>query len=367
MHQEFMKRALELAKRGNPSPNPYVGAVIVKDNHILAEGFHRAFGAPHAEIEAFARVPKNTDLSNATIYVTLEPCSHFGKTPPCVDAILKHGVKQVVVASLDPNPLVAGSGIAKLQAHGVQVSVGILEDEAKALNETFFKYITTKEPFVLAKMAMTLDGKIATVSGESKWISSEESRTEVQHLRHAYTAIMVGIGTVLADDPMLTARIPNGRNPIRIVVDTKLRTPIDSQLVQTTYEIPTIIVTANENLDQQTLYTSLGVEILQAPLKDHHIDLNIMMKKLGERGIDSILLEGGGELMFSAMKAGVVDKLRLYLAPKIFGGKAPSLVGGEGVSSIQDAFELSSYKIINNASQDIIIEGYFKEKRCLQD
>ncbi|MGL4388504.1 MAG: bifunctional diaminohydroxyphosphoribosylaminopyrimidine deaminase/5-amino-6-(5-phosphoribosylamino)uracil reductase RibD [Brevinema sp.] len=363
MHEYFMKRALELANQGNPSPNPYVGAVIVKDNNIIAEGYHQYFGGPHAEIEAFNSLLVDGSLDDATMYVTLEPCSHFGKTPPCVDTIIKHRIAKVVIASLDPNPLVAGNGVAKLKEHGIEVLVGILEEESKSLNEAFFKYISTKIPFVLAKMAMTLDGKIATVNGESKWISSEQSRHEVQLLRHSYTAIMVGIGTIIKDDPLLTARIPNGRNPIRIVVDTNLRTPLESQLIKTARDIRTIIATAEQNLQKQGLYLDQGVEILFCEKIESKIDLKDLINKLGQQGIDRILLEGGGEVMFSAIKLGLVDKVRLYISPKFFGGKAPSIIGGEGISSIKDAFKLSSYKILSNESEDIIIQGYFcKEK-----
>ncbi|MGL4560967.1 MAG: bifunctional diaminohydroxyphosphoribosylaminopyrimidine deaminase/5-amino-6-(5-phosphoribosylamino)uracil reductase RibD [Brevinema sp.] len=359
MCEYFMEKALQLAKKGNPSPNPFVGAVIVKNRAIIAEGYHKYFGGHHAEIEAFNNISDATLLEDAVLYVTLEPCSHFGKTPPCAEAILKYGIKKVIVASLDPNPLVSGKGVQFLRNHGVEVIVGVLENEAKILNEAFFKYMSTQRPFVLAKMAMTLDGKIATSTGESTWISSLESREEVHWLRHKYTAIMIGVGTVLKDNPMLTARVPNGRDPLRIIVDTHLRTPTDSNLIQTASQIKTIIATSVTDQKKQKAFIDLGVEILVCKTICSKIDLDDLMTKLGQQHIDSILLEGGGELLFSAMKNKIVDKIRLYIAPKFFGGNSYSVVGGEGLSSINDAFELSSYTISSNASHDIIIDGYF--------
>ncbi len=359
-HEIYMKKAIELAKKAYVSPNPRVGSLIVKDNCIIAEGYHQQYGGPHAEVQAFRNLPPNVSLENATLYVSLEPCSHHGKTPPCVDLIIKSGIKLVIVACLDPNPLVAGKGVKILQDHGIEVMVGVLEDEAKELNEYFFKYITTKKPFVLLKGAMTLDGKIATVTGESRWISSEESRKEVHQLRSQMTAIMVGINTVLVDDPMLDSRIENGRNPTRIILDSHLKTPITSKIVQTSKDIKTIIVTQNADKKKQELYLENGVEVLSLKEKQGKIDLQELMRVLGNKNIDSILLEGGATVFYSALQEKIVDKVQLYIAPKIFGGSnAKGLVGGDGVEHIEDAIQLSSYKI-RQIGVDFVVEGYIK-------
>ncbi len=360
-----MSRALELAQKGFVSPNPRVGAVLVKDDNIIAEGYHKKFGEAHAEIDLFNSLPDDFDYTGTTLYVTLEPCSHYGKTPPCAKKIVELGIKTVYVACLDPNPLVAGRGIQILKDDGIDVSVGILEEEAKIINETFFKFITTKRPFVLLKSAMSLDGKICTNTGESQWISSEESRREVHFLRSRMTAIMVGINTVLVDDPMLNARIENGRNPVRIILDSSLRTPISSKIVQTAKEIATIIVTVEKDKDKYTPYTDNDIEIICMENKIElssidlsSIELSSLMDILAKRNIDSILIEGGSELAYSALESKIVDKVQLYYAPIIIGGKeSKSFIGGKGIDKLDKAFRVKSYTV-RSIGKDFVVEGY---------
>ena len=330
MDEKYMKMALELAKNGagRVSPNPMVGAIIVKDNRIIAKGYHKEYGRDHAEVDAFKNAIQ--DVEGATMYVTLEPCSHYGKTPPCADKIVEKKISRVVIGSLDPNPLVSGNGVKKLIDAGIEVKVGILEENCKKLNEVFMKYISEKKPFVLMKSAMSLDGKIATYLGESKWISGEESRKDVHKLRNELSAIMVGVETVIKDNPELTCRIENGRNPIRIVVDSSLRIPIESKLVEGAREIKTIIATTNRaDYEKSLSLKEKGVIVLITEDINKQVDLVDLMKKLGEMKIDSILLEGGATLNFSALSQGIVDKVQVYIAPMIIGGeKSKTIVGG---------------------------------------
>lgn len=354
-HEKFMKRAIALAKkgRGYVNPNPMVGAVIVKEGEIIGEGYHHAFGAEHAEINA---LKKTSSPSKATMYVTLEPCSHYGKTPPCCDAIIQSGIKSVFIGTKDPNPLVAGQGIQKLKQHGIDVKVGLLEDECVELNKVFFHYIKTKKPYVTLKTAMTLDGKIATRTGQSKWITGEQARTHVQSLRHSHSAIMVGIGTVLADNPMLTCRLKHGKNPTRIICDTHLKIPLSSKIAQTASNVPTIIAASYINNEKAKQLKALGCQLISTPTKDGRIDLNALMLHLGQMDIDSLLLEGGAELNYSALQAGIVNQVIAYIAPKIFGGiTAKSPVGGIGEELPSDCFKLSPKKI-RSLGDDLMIE-----------
>ncbi|SHK50386.1 diaminohydroxyphosphoribosylaminopyrimidine deaminase / 5-amino-6-(5-phosphoribosylamino)uracil reductase [Paramaledivibacter caminithermalis DSM 15212] len=361
----FMKRALSLAEKGAGfvNPNPMVGSVIVKNSNIIGEGYHKFFGGNHAEIEALNSLTDTPEGS--TMYVTLEPCSHHGKTPPCVNAIIKSGIKKVVVAMLDPNPLVSGSGIKILKENGIKVVTGILEEEAKKLNEIFIKYITTKLPFCLMKSAMSLDGKIATKFSDSKWITCNESREYVHKLRHKYSSIMVGVNTVLVDNPLLTVRIPEfkGLNPIRIIVDSRCRIPLDSNVVKKISHAKTLIATTKK-ADTKKIKTleDKGIEVLILPSKDKRVDLNALVERLGQMGIDSVLLEGGGTLNYSAIEAGIVDKVNCFIAPKIIGGTlAKSPVEGKGVSLVKNAFlvnNMVTYKFGN----DIMIEGYIGQR-----
>ena len=348
-NQDYMKRALELAKKamGYTSPNPMVGCVVVKDGRIVTEGYHERCGEYHAERNALTKCSE--DLTGATMYVTLEPCCHQGKTPPCTDIILERGIGKVYVGSMDPNPKVAGKGVQILRDHGVEVETGLLEEECLSLNEIFFHYITTKMPYVAMKYAMTLDGKIASFSGDSKWVTGEKAREHTHFLRKKYRGILVGIGTVLADDPMLTCRIEkstdrdtdNVRNPIRIVCDSKLRIPEDSQIVQTAGEIETIVATTAAGASDSAKCERLkdkGVSIIETEDVDGQVDLRQLMTILGGKGIDGILLEGGGELNYSMVSEGLVDEACVFIAPKIFGGEGKySPVSGTGVDVPADA------------------------------
>ncbi len=358
--EEYMRLAIELAKRGvgKVNPNPLVGAVIVKDQQILGKGHHEQYGSPHAEPNAINDALKNGKyLGGATIYVTLEPCCHHGKTPPCTEAIIKSGIKKVVVGSLDPNNLVAGKGVQALQEAGIDVVIGVLKNECKKLNKVFFHYIQTKTPYVVMKYAMTLDGKIATVGGESKWITGERARGMVQHYRNKYSAIMVGLNTVLADDPMLTCRIEGGRNPIRIICDTNLQTPIDSSVVQTAKNVRTIIATCSKQ--NHGKYSYLGCEVLYTAKSMHgNVCLKDLMKRLGEMGIDSLLLEGGSTLNFSAMESRIVNRVKAFISTKIFGGNtAKTAVGGAGFEKISLASMLRNTEVYKIDDDDILVKG----------
>ena len=339
--EQYMRRAIELAKRGEGwcHPNPMVGAVIVKDGRIIAEGWHAKYGEKHAERNAIASLKESA--AGATLYCTLEPCCHHGKQPPCTEAIIESGIHRVVVGSGDPNPLVAGKGNQILRAAGIEVVEGVLKDECDAVNPVFFHYITAKMPYVIMKYAMTADGKIATVTGASKWISCENSRKRVHDLRHACMGIIAGIGTVLADDPMLNYRTENGRDPIRIICDDSLRIPADSQLVRSAHDIDTYIVSGRKDYDRRKAVEleAAGCRVLIEPGENGRVDINALMRELGERGIDSILVEGGATLNYSILKSGCVNELRVFMAPKIFGGTAKSPVGGEGVTLPSDAWE----------------------------
>lgn len=303
-------------------------------------------------------------MAGAEIYVTLEPCCHYGKTPPCTQAIIDSGIKKVYMGSDDPNPLVAGKGAEILRSHGIEVETGILKEDCDKLNRVFFHYITHKTPYVVMKYAMTADGKIASVSGKSKWISNEQSRHDVQKSRLRYSGIMVGINTVLKDDPMLTCRLENGRNPIRIICDSHLKTPLDSNIVKTAKDVPTIIACL-ENAGNTQAYEQMGIKIIQTPSDKGHVDLIYLMKKLGEEKIDSILLEGGGELNFSALQSGIVNRIQAYISPKILGGKsAPSPVGGMGFDSPDSGIILCSPEI-TYFGNDILIE--WEVTKCSQE
>ncbi|MBR4357434.1 MAG: bifunctional diaminohydroxyphosphoribosylaminopyrimidine deaminase/5-amino-6-(5-phosphoribosylamino)uracil reductase RibD [Butyrivibrio sp.] len=362
----YMKRAIELAKKGTGfvNPNPLVGAVIVKDGEIIGEGYHEKFGELHAERNALKNCIKSPE--GATIYVTLEPCCHHGKTPPCTEAIIESGIKRVVVGALDVNPLVAGNGVRILRDHGIEVVTGILADECTAMNKVFNKYIQKKRPYVVMKYAMTADGKIATDTGKSKWITCEESRKEVHVLRNRLMGIMVGVSTIIADNPMLNCRLdmPH-RDPIRIICDTNLRTPLDSKVVRTADTTKTIIATASEDKEKLSEYEKKGCKIVNVPMNSEGIDLNILMKKLGELGIDGILLEGGGTLNNSALRAHIVDEVHTFMAPKIFGGMGKSPVTGIFIDEPDEAIELNVTEI-SRVGEDLLIESEVKYK-CLPE
>lgn len=356
-----MERAIALAKKGMgfTSPNPMVGAVIVKDGRVIGEGYHERCGELHAERNAIASLTESAE--GATMYVTLEPCCHYGKTPPCTKAIIEQKIGKVVIGSRDPNPQVAGKGAGQLRDAGIEVVEDFLREECDAINPVFFYYITTKRPFVAMKYAMTMDGKIATKIGESKWITGETAREHVHTLRHAYKGIMAGIGTVLKDDPMLNCRMPGGVNPIRIVCDSAMRIPLDSQIVKTAKEIPTIVAIKEQVLtksqeEKKKKLINQGVQVLHVKEKNRHIDLSHLMELLGKQDIDSILLEGGGKLNDSALQQGIVQKAYVYMAPKIFGGDdAKTPVEGEGVSYPKEAY-LFRLQHTQMLAEDILLE-----------
>lgn len=363
MDEFYMERALELAKKGEGmvNPNPMVGAVIVKNNRIIGEGFHEKYGEYHAERNAVKNAEE--DVEGATIYVTLEPCAHYGKTPPCVDLLIEKKFKRVVIGMTDPNPLVSGKSIEKLKKNNIEVTAGVKEEECRKLNEIFIKYITTKVPFVIMKAGISIDGKIATYTGESKWITSEESRIHSHELRRKMSGIMVGINTVLNDDPMLTYRGKNkGNDPVRIIIDSSLKIPLESKVIK--YNSGNTIVACTEkcNLKNKKSLEHSGVKIIETAPCNGKVNLRELMRKLGAEGIDSILIEGGGTLNFSALKEGIVDKVRFYIAPKIIGGEnSRSSIAGEGFSSLKDCIDIKdiSYRQIGN---EIIAEGYVSKE-----
>ena len=337
----------KVIRAGNAVTNAFDGGIIGK-------GYHEQYGQLHAERNALKDCKVSPE--GAVLYVTLEPCNHHGKTPPCTEAIIENGIAKVVIGTLDPNPQMAGKSVKILQEHGIEVVVGMLEEECKDLIRVFRKYITTGRPYVLMKYAMTMDGKIATYTGASKWITGEKARACVQETRNEFSGIMVGVNTVLKDDPSLTCRMENGRNPIRIICDTHLRTPLHAQVVQTAKEVPTWIATAVTDTTKKAQYENLGCRILEVPQKDGHIDLQVLMRLLGEENVDGILLEGGGTLNWSALRAEIVDAVQTYIAPKIFGGTAQSPVEGAGVALPDEGIRLENTRCIS-CGEDYRIES----------
>ena len=355
--ERYMRRALELAEKGagHVNPNPMVGAVIVKDGKIIGEGYHQKYGELHAERNALLNCKESPE--GADLYVTLEPCCHYGKTPPCTEAIIENKIRRVIVGSLDSNPLVAGKGIQILKEAGIRVTEGVLRKECDKQNRIFFHFMKTRQPFVMMKYAMTMDGKIAAYTGASKWITGEEARKKVQEDRGRFMAIMAGIGTVLADDPLLTCRLEGKKSPIRIICDTHLRTPLDSALVRTAQEVPVILATACGDAEKKKPFLEAGCQVWELPLKEEGIDLQILMQRLGERNIDSVLLEGGGTLNYAALKSRIVNRVQAYIAPKLFGGaEAKTPVEGKGVSLPEEAFRLENPEI-TVIGEDFLIES----------
>lgn len=365
--ERFMKRAIELAKQGAgwTAPNPLVGAVVVKNGRVIGEGYHRKYGELHAERNALAACTE--DPAGATLYVTLEPCCHYGKTPPCTEIIIEKKIAKVVIGSRDPNPKVAGKGARILREHGIEVVEDYMREACDALNPVFFHYITTKTPYVVLKFAMTLDGKIATRTGASKWITGEAARNHVHQLRGRYAGILAGIGTVLADDPMLNCRIDGAHQPLRIILDSHLRIPMGSRLVRSAKEYPLLIVCNESTRDREEGASRIqkleeaGAKVWTLPEKNGHPDLNVLMQRLGEEKIDSVLIEGGGTVNEAALKAHIVHHVYAYIAPKIFGGEdAKTPVEGSGIRLPQECANLRLAKItvlLNDMLLEYDVEG----------
>lgn len=356
MDEKYMLRAIALAKLGigKVNPNPLVGAVIVKDDRIIGEGYHARYGELHAERHAFSQLSE--DAKGATMYVTLEPCCHYGKQPPCTQAIIEHGIKKVYVGSDDPNELVAGKGIQILRDAGIEVVTQFMKEECDALNPVFFHYITTNMPYVVMKYAMTLDGKIACDSGASQWITGKKARYHVQETRNRLKGIMVGVETVIRDNPSLTCRIAGGRSPIRIICDSKLRIPSDSYIVKTAKEVPVIVATISGDVKAIQVLEDAGVTVIVTKECNKRVDLTDLMIKLGELKVDGVLLEGGGTLNQSALDAKIVQHVQAYIAPKIFGGSGKyTPVGGRSVESPDDAYIMKNQQI-KKIGDDLLLE-----------
>lgn len=358
-----MQLALDFAAsaKGKTNPNPLVGAVLVKDGVIVGSGLHRKAGEPHAEVHAFRMAGEHAE--GATLYVTLEPCSHYGKTPPCANLVKESKVSRVVVAMEDPNPQVAGRGIRLLREAGIEVEVGVLEEQARKLNERFIHNMITDKPFVIAKYAMTLDGKLATYSGHSKWITGETSRYHVHQVRNEVDAILVGVGTVLADNPSLTTRLPDrtGKNPIRIILDSHLRTPIDANVTRVAEAKTIIIASLDADEEKKAALESKGVQIVTVTEDESGLSLEEALNHLYTLGITDILVEGGANVNASFIRSGLVNKYLVYIAPKVLGGKNSfTPVAGEDVESMMSAVELT-FDSVEQYGEDICLTAYPKK------
>lgn len=354
--KEYMRRAIALAQKagGYAAPNPLVGAVIVKDGRIIGEGYHRRCGEWHAERNALASLTESAE--GAVMYVTLEPCCHVGRTPPCTEAIIEHKIAKVFIGSRDPNPLVSGKGAKLLREHGIEVQEDFLREECDALNPIFFHYITTHTPYAALKYAMTLDGKIAAYTGASQWITGTEARQHVQTLRSRYSAVMVGIGTALADDPTLNCRIEGAHQPWRIVVDSHLRLSPDSRLCRTAQEYPTMIACLDTDTNKRKILEELGVTVVVCPEENGHVSLPYLMGALADRQISSVLIEGGGQLSESALRSHIIQHIYAYIAPKLLGGRdAKTPVEGQGADHPDAAAQLT-YRRMTRLGEDWLLE-----------
>jgi len=363
--ERYMRRALELAERGwgQVNPNPLVGAVLVKEGRIIAEAHHERYGGPHAE--ALALRQAGEEARGAELYVNWEPCVAYpGKlTPPCIDQIIASGIRRVVVATRDPTPQINGRGIVRLKEAGIKVVEGVLEEEARRLNEIRAKYATTGLPFVLLKMAMTADGKIATYRGDARWISSEETLKLAHRLRARYASVLIGIETVLKDDPQLTVRRVRGRDPWRIVLDSRGRVPLEASVFHLQSEAPTVIATCampkEKEEELKELCTPTKVEVWRLPASEGRVDLRALLKKLGEAKIDSVLVEGGSTVAAAFLRERLLDKLMLVIAPKVVGGEeAPTPLGGPGIARMAEAIRLREVSV-STLGPDVVYEGYF--------
>jgi diaminohydroxyphosphoribosylaminopyrimidine deaminase/5-amino-6-(5-phosphoribosylamino)uracil reductase len=353
----WMHRALRLAARGrgSTSPNPMVGAMVVKRGRLVGEGYHRKLGGPHAEVRAISAA--GAGARGATLYVTLEPCCHYGRTPPCTDAIIEAGLSRVVAACLDPFPRVNGRGVRALRAAGIAVDVGVLEAEARQLNGPYFKHTTTGLPWVTLKAALSLDGKIATEAGESKWITGERARTEAHRLRAVHDAVLVGVGTVLADDPRLTCRKVRGGCPLRAIVDSRARTPATAAVLTADERPPIIAVTRRAPARRVRRLKRAGAEVWTVASQGGRVHLKTFLGRLGKRGVQSVLLEGGGTVAAAALADGLVDRVYFFVAPRIIGGaQSPTAVDGVGVSRLADAWRITSARV-RRLGDDVLITG----------
>jgi diaminohydroxyphosphoribosylaminopyrimidine deaminase / 5-amino-6-(5-phosphoribosylamino)uracil reductase len=361
--KKYMKRALTLARKGigKTSPNPAVGCVIVKNGAVVGEGWHRKAGEPHAEINALAMA--GAKARGADVYVTLEPCSHTGKTPPCSEALIRAGVKRVIAGMLDPNPLVSGGGLAALKQAGIETSCGMLEDDCRALNLPFIKHITTGIPFVTYKCAMTLDGNIATITGESRWISCEESRKYVHRMRSRMDAIMVGVDTIITDNPQLTVRHVRGKDPLRVIVDTRLRTPESVKVLNGELSSRTIIATTEINPRVHLRYLKQGVSIVVCEEFDGRVSMEDLLQKLGAMGVQSILLEGGSRLAGNMLQNVLIDELVIFIAPKVIGSNGFAPFTLQGITSMSQAIKLEFTDVCRSGS-DIVVTAR-QERSCL--
>lgn len=359
MDEKYMRLAIDLAKKGKGrvGKNPLVGAVLVKNDRVIGQGYHEAYGMAHAEENAINN--SSEPVAGADLYVTLEPCCHFGKRPPCCNLLINSKISKVYVACLDPNPKVSGKGVETLERAGIPVQVGVLEEEGNKINASFFYHIRHRLPYVIMKAAMTLDGKIASPNGDSKWVTGEESRKKVHELRTDLDGIMVGINTIIKDNPSLNVRKVEGEDPIRIVVDSKLRIGRDAEILHLKSNAKTIIATT-EAYDKEKYDYLLGlenVEVIIAKTKDKRVDLVDLMGKLYEKGISSILLEGGGSLNYEMLKEGLVCKVMVFIAPKIIGGKdSLTPVEGQGIQLMREAIDIERLDV-RKIGSDILLEG----------
>jgi diaminohydroxyphosphoribosylaminopyrimidine deaminase/5-amino-6-(5-phosphoribosylamino)uracil reductase len=357
----YLQMCYALAEKavGWASPNPYVGAVIVKNNMIVGHGYHEKPGKPHAEAVALNKA--GSKAKNATAYINLEPCVHWGRTPPCIDKILESGLQRVVVSTLDPNPLVHGKGIEKMKKAGIKVSLGLLEEKNNRLNEAYFKYIQKKIPFVTLKAAVSLDGKTATKTFSSKWISSSQAREYMHLIRGEHDAIMVGINTILKDDPQLTVRHPGwpGKKITRIILDSKLRIPLKSKIFSTLSKGKILIFTLNKiHSEKKEKIEKKGAKVITAPEKDHTVNLERVLHWLGENQISSVLVEGGSRLHTRILESKIADKIILSISPKLIGGqRAPSFFQGRGIETMSESLKLNKIKTMK-IGRDIIVQGY---------
>lgn len=358
--ERYMREAIALAlkAKGRTSPNPMVGAVFVKNGQILGRGYHARAGAPHAEICVLQAV--GGEARGGTLYINLEPCCHWGRTPPCTQALVRSGIQRVIVGMVDPNPLVAGKGIEELRRAGIEVEIGLLEEEARRINEAFIKYVTTGRPFVILKTAVSLDGKIATASRQSRWITGARSRQEVHRLRAQVDAILVGIETILADDPQLTVRLKGGpwKNPKRVIVDSALRLPLGARVLHPSEPETLVVATPRAPSEKADFLREKGAQVLIVPEREGRVDLSILMEELGRREVTSLLIEGGGEVNAAALQARLVDKVVFFIAPLLIGGKgAPGAIGGEGIPALEEAVRLERVKV-KRLDPDIMVQGY---------